>query len=369
MKQKILALLCALTLTVSLAGCTISTPDSVGQIGETEIPSGLYLLAQYDAYQQAAQLASDEQDTANAKSFLKQTITVDEESGETALVSDYVAEKTLENVQYYAAVEQRFDELGGELSVQQQTEADSYASQLYEQYGDAYKANGIGLETLERYEQISAKASSLLELVYGENGETPVSDEELTDYMQNECVYIYYTIVPLYNTSTYAFADDDQKAEMLSLAEDAVNSYNEAVPEGADAQAGMFQTAAVAALPDIYGVLDGTYEENGSDFSADLLTPGTLDSTFTENDSADVLRGLKTGEAAAVQYSQFALIIAVRLDPAETAGLDNLRSTLLTDMKADTLTEELQVCGADLDNKLDASAMAKLPASKIDAEQ
>ena len=47
-----------------------STPDTVGKIGDFEVTSGLYLLAQYDAYQQAAQLADSEQDTSKVKSFL-----------------------------------------------------------------------------------------------------------------------------------------------------------------------------------------------------------------------------------------------------------------------------------------------------------
>ena len=52
MKKKLLALVCALALTVSLVGCALSTPDTVGKIGDFEVTSGLYLLAQYDAYQQ-----------------------------------------------------------------------------------------------------------------------------------------------------------------------------------------------------------------------------------------------------------------------------------------------------------------------------
>jgi len=77
MKKKLPALLCALALILSLAGCVISTPDTVGTIGDVEITSGLYLLAQYNAYQSAANLASSDQDAANVKSFLKETITTD----------------------------------------------------------------------------------------------------------------------------------------------------------------------------------------------------------------------------------------------------------------------------------------------------
>ena len=139
MKKKLIALVCALALAVGLVGCSLSTPDSVGTIGDVDIPSGLYLLAQFDAYQTAADLASDEQDASKVSSFLKATITVDDATGETAVVSDYVAQKTLENLESYAAIETRFDALGGVLTPDEEAQADSYASQLMEQNGDLYK--------------------------------------------------------------------------------------------------------------------------------------------------------------------------------------------------------------------------------------
>ena len=225
MKQKLLALVCALALVVSLAGCVISTPDTVGSLGDYEISSGLYLLAQYDAYQKAADLASSDQDAANVKAFLKQTITVDSDSGETATVSDYVARKTLENLQTYAATELRFDELGGQLTAEEEQQADSYAQQLMDQYGDTYKANGIGLETVQHFERILLKSNDLLTLVYGNGGETPVSDADLTEHLENNMVELAYYVIPLYNTSTYAFADDDQKAQMLTLAQQAASGH------------------------------------------------------------------------------------------------------------------------------------------------
>ena len=187
MKHKLLALLCAAALAFGLAGCVLSTPDTVGSIGNVEISSGLYLLAQYNAYQSAAKLASSDQDSTNVKSFLKETITTDADSGETAAVSDYVAQKTQENLELYAAIEARFDELGGQLTEAEEAQSDSYASQLMDQYGDTYKANGIGLETLQRFERILLKSTDLLDLVYGTNGETPVSDADLTSIWRTRC--------------------------------------------------------------------------------------------------------------------------------------------------------------------------------------
>ena len=367
MKKKLPALLCALALILSLAGCVISTPDTVGTIGDVEITSGLYLLAQYNAYQSAANLASSDQDATNVKSFLKETITTDPDSGETATVSDYVADQTQKNLELYAAVESRFDELGGQLTEAEESQADSYASQLMDQYADYYKANGIGLETLKRFERILLKSNDLLELVYGQNGETPVSDADLTSHLETSMYELAYYTVPLYNTSTYAFADDDQKAEMLSLAQAAVDSYNATAPDNAAAQFAAFNAAASNALSGIYAVLDSTVPaDSTTSLQTELLGNSTLDSTFTAEGSADAIRALHCGDAVAVQYSSLSLIMAVRLDPLDGSSLDAVRSQVLSDLKSDELADALADYGASMEHHLDAPAMNKLPASKIE---
>ena len=363
MKNKLIALLCALALVFSLAGCTLSTPDTVGKIGDYEIPSGLYLLAQYDAYQKAADLASSEQDASDVKGFLKATITPEGEDAIT--VRDYVARETLKNLETYAAVETRFAELGGELTEEETQQADSYAAQLMDQYGDTYKANGIGLETVKRFERILLKSNALLDLVYGENGETPVSDADLTDYIENDLYYLSYVAVPLYNTTSYAFADDSQKALMLELAQGAMSSYNTTRPATAAAQQSAFQSAATAVLPDLYDVTATTDDPADASFSTSLLSDSDLDTSFTADGSADAIRALPMGEATAVQYSTLAMMMAVRLDPLQMSALDALRATALSDMKSAELQDALAEYGASLPHSLDASAMSKLPAKKI----
>ena len=368
MKKKLIALLAAVAMVFSLAACG-STPDSVGTIGTVDITSGLYLLAQYDAYQKAADLATSEQDATDVKAFLKQTITVDADSGETATVSDYVSQKTMENLETYAAIETRFEELGGQLTAEEEAQADSYASQLMEQNGDLYKANGIGLDTLKRFERILIKSNDLLEMYYGTDGETPVSDVELTSHLEDEMVYIRYVVVPLYNTSTFAFADDDQSAQMLELAQTAAESCNAATPDGASAQTSAFSAAVAAALPDIYAVLDSEPSSDASSLSTALLGSDNIDATFSEEGTADAVRALKPGEAAAVQYSSYALMMLIRLDPLDADTLDSLRAQALSDMKSGELQDSIQSYGAQLSHALDSAAMKKMPASKIKNEK
>ena len=368
MKHKLLALLCAAALAFGLAGCVLSTPDTVGSIGNVEISSGLYLLAQYNAYQSAAKLASSDQDSTNVKSFLKETITTDADSGETAAVSDYVTQKTQENLELYAAVETRFDELGGQLTEAEEAQADSYASQLMDQYGDTYKANGIGLETLQRFERILLKSTDLLDLVYGTNGETPVSDADLTSHLENQMYKLAYYSIPLYNSSTYAFADDDQKDTMLRLAQAAVDSYNASAPADTVSQFTAFHEVSSAALSGIYAVLDSTVPTDGTaSLQTELLSSSTLDSAFSTEGSADTIRSLSFGQAAAVQYSSLSMMLAVRLDPLDGAALDDVRAQVLADMKSDELQDALAAYGASMQHSLDSSAMGKLPAWKIAA--
>lgn len=364
MKKKLLALVCALALVFSLAGCRLSTPDTVGRIGDFEVTSGLYLLAQFDAYQQAAQLADSDQDTTDVKSFLKATITTDADSGETAVVKDYVAAETRKTLQTFAAIETRFDALGGTLTETQQATADSYAQQLMDQNGDLYTANGIGLETLKKLGTLQVKHTLLLDLVYGTDGETPVSDSELTDHL-NEMYELAYINVPLYNTSTYVFADDDQKTEMLTLAQQAAKAVNLAANETVSDQVSALHAAAQAALPDIYAVLDAEYSDDNASVQTELLTESNLTSAFTQDGAADTVRNLSYGEAAAIQYTSYAMMLTVRLDPLQVSTLDDLRATILSDLKGTELDDQLAADGAALTDALSDSAMNKLPASRI----
>ena len=365
MKKKLLALVCALVMIFSLASCGLSTPDTVGKVGDFEVSSGLYLLAQFSAYQQAAQLAGKDQDTTDVKAFLKEPITTDADSGETAVVQDYVADKTLETLRTFAAIDARFAELGGELTAEQTQVADNYAQQLMDQYGSTYTANGIGLETLKAFERIQLKHTLLLTLVYGPDGESPVDDSDLTEHLDSQMYELAYVNIPLYNTSTFVFASDDQKAQMLQLAQAAAASCSETQDGSVSEQVSALHSAASAALPDIYAVLDSTPAEDASSVQTELLTESDLTGAFTQDGAADAVRGLVYGEAAAVQYNAASIILMMRIDPLQVSTLDALRTQILSDMKGDELEDALTAYGSTLENDLSTSAMNKMPASKI----
>jgi hypothetical protein len=407
MKQKLIALLTAAGLCLSLAACTISTPDTVGRIGDVEISSGIYLLSQYQAYYTAlnnagsqpadstaadSSSASASADTAasgsaasdsaaasasassspdysgmTAKEFGRQTITVaDESTGENKdwLVSDYIAAETLKNLQYYAAVKTRFAALGGELTQDEIDAADSTAQSIWSGNSALYEKNGFGLATIQEYEYTLTMADDLLTLVYGPDGETPVSDADLTDYAENTLIYGYDVSVPLYDTSTYAM-DDTKTASAVAACQAAIDDYNALQASGTGSTvADNFKSALSAHLADAYAAIGNTFSEDSLSLSGSFLTEDNLSSYYSEDEAAQI-RGTAVGDALLLQNG-YTCELFVRDDPLSAQTLDDIRSTVLSDMKGTELKDSLYAYGADtLENALDTSAMAKLPLKNV----
>ena len=402
MKKRLFSALTVLALAFTLVGCNISTPSAVGKIGDVEISSGMYLLCQYQAYSKAQSAASSQStasssDTSSssaassaasggasaasseaaassvdyssmsAKKFLGQTITVTEDDGTVKdwLVSDYVASETLKNLQYYAAVKTRFAALGGELTEDEISTADSNAQSIWDNNSKLYAKNGFNLATIKEYEYAMTMADDLLTLVYGASGETPVSDADLTDYAENDLLYVYYASVPLYNTTSYS-VDADKSAAALQACQAAIDEYSELAAGSGSASKvyDNFYTALGNHLPDAYTALGNTYTSDTLSVSSEFLTDSTLSGYYSDAQT-EQLKALAVGEATLID-SSYSCELFVRDDPLASQTLDDIRDTVLADMKGDELKSSLDAYGAEtLTNSLDSAAMKKLPASRI----
>ncbi len=380
MKQKLLALMTALALCFGLAGCNISTPATVGSLGDVEITSGIYLISQFQAYQTVLGYANSTQSSMSTSAFLKETVYVAEDgtmapepaegetqTGEARSVSEFVASETLANLQYYAAVETLFAELGGKLTQDEMDYAAYYAEQLWAYYGETYEANGIGLTTLTAYQYTSLKNSALLELMYGTDGVEPVSDDALTAYLYDDLVYLKHISVPMYNTSDYTFADETQQAEILT-ALDALLTQAQAsmTDDGMDA-ATAFESAVSANIGAAYDVMGSSYDVESllaSDIYTELLSEATLTESYDDETIANIM-ALETNEGLTFVETYTSAKAMLRLDPLESSTLEDLRYDILIEMKADALETYLDELGAGLANTLDTSGMKSLPASKV----
>ena len=371
-KTKLFSLAMAVSMVLALAGCAMSTPSTVGSIGGVEIPAGIYLLAQYNSYNTASGLAklATGETASDVKAVLKATCTGTINGEEvTAPGSESVAQLTTRAIEYYAAVEKQFAAQNGVLDDAATAEAANTADSLWGTNGDLYTANGISKATVETYLLNAQKAKALLKMTYGPEGATPVTEAEYTDYVNNDCYYIEAVQFPLVNYSSYAMADDTQKAAIMATAESCMEELSRtATAETASGSA--LYTAAMTYVPQAMAAMGSEMDASQAVYYAasQLYTPDDLSSYGSDeyNNLTDPLDAAGLNHWTTIDLGT-TILVARRIDPFKTYTVDELNSMydLLTDMKSTAIQDELYAAGAALEHDLNSAALNTYSASKI----
>lgn len=371
-KTKLFSLALAVSMVLALAGCNMSAPSTVGSIGGVEIPAGIYLMAQYNAYNTAsgvADLATGET-ASDVKTVLKAecTGTIGDEEV-TATGSEYVARLTTRSLEYYAAVEKEFADRNGVLDDAATAEAANSADSLWSSNGDLYTANGIAKSTVETYLLNTQKAKALLKMTYGAGGSAPVTDDEYTAYVNDSCYYIEAVQFPLMNYSSYTFADDDQKAAIKASAESCLAELKETATAETASNSALY-TAAMTYVPQAMSALGTDMDASQAVYyaSSQLYTPDDLASYGSDeyNNLTDPLDEAGLNNWTAIDLGT-TILVARRIDPFKTYSVEDLNNMydLLSDMKSTDLQDDLYAAGAALEHNLNSSAMNTYSASKI----
>lgn len=378
MKQKFISLGLALAMLLGVAGCNITTPATVGTIGGVEIPAGIYLLAQYNAYNTTAGLV----DFATGESADDTGVVLNAEvtgtiNGEEVTTdgADYISRLTMASIEYYAAAEKLFDELGATLEDAATAEAASSASSMWESNGDLYQANGIAQSTLETYLLNAAKAEACMQVLYGPDGQQPVTDAEYEDFIRSDCLYIESITLPMvdYANYLYAFSDADMTAAINDIADECVDYLQQnatAESSATDAYAVMY-AAANQYIPQVMAAMGSTAEtaQASSYVGSGLYLPSDLD-TYASGEDANVLTdpllAADEGEWVKIDLTT-SLVVARRVDPMTRGDLASFQSgyDLLGAMKSEEIQNMLYEDGAALERALDQSAMDTYAASKV----
>lgn len=353
--KKIASAVLACAMAASLAGCTIKSPETVGSIGDTEFTAGSYLLAQYSAVNQLMNLVEDS--SATVQQALKTEVTTDD--GETMQGSEFVAQKTLENLEYTAGLNAAVAEHGITLTDDEQTQIDSMVEQTLQYYGDRYAENGIGEKTIRTAYEQSTLYTSLFEAVYGDDGEKPLSDEEKQAWLDENATAGNVLVLPLSNTddSEHEVTDDDKDA-VRALAQEAADKLN--AGSTMDEVAGETLSAAFAKV----GMEYDEETDLASNESSVVIMPGEL--SYYGDTFQDAVKDLKEGEAATIEQGSSIWVFQCA-KASEVKELSELESSydLPSLIKGEDFTQELTDNGAAMENKLDQSAMNAYKASKV----
>lgn len=206
--RKLTALLAAAAMTFSLAGCGEDT-IYIGTSQDEDIPSGLYIYYLMNAYYSAQSYMTETDTDVFA-------ITIEEQNAR-----DWMISTAKNDLMEYFAVEQKFDEYGLELTEDETEAAKINIDSMWEYYGSVYESYGIAESSFLKAYENSLKADKLFDVVYGENGEREVPEEDIKSYMTENYALINYISMNLVDGEGNLLKSEG-KAERMEMAKDYV---------------------------------------------------------------------------------------------------------------------------------------------------
>ncbi|MBP0982348.1 MAG: hypothetical protein J6A19_01350 [Oscillospiraceae bacterium] len=189
--RKIAAASVAVVCAASMCGC--SDTGYIGTINGIQIPTGMYIYnIAFPGYDEAYGKIEEEM-SADTEA----EITVFTENIEGKPASQWLKDYALESLKRYVAVETLFDEYELSLSEEDKQAINDYISTLdddlgyYAMYygieestfGEHYENMGIGKSSLRSLSENGYKENYVFMHVYGADGLTPVTDDEINSYI------------------------------------------------------------------------------------------------------------------------------------------------------------------------------------------
>ena len=206
-----------------MAACKFTTPAVVMTVEGEDIPAGLYLMYQYQAYSGAKSKLEDK----SAK-VLKSEI-------EGVKAEEWIHNETVASAKRYVWVEKAFAEAGLTFTEEEQASIDSQLDTIWANNEALLAANGIGRENYRRFYECEAKYEKLL-AEYQDGESDKITDAEAKKYMDETYSRIQTLVLPTTDADSAALPDEkleELNALAAQLADDlnAGGSMDELGPE------------------------------------------------------------------------------------------------------------------------------------------
>ncbi len=324
MKRWIVFVLCA-AMAFALAGCTFSAPSTVMTVDGKEIPAGLYLAYQREAYYSAQ---NQREDTKTP--VLKSSI-------DGVKAADWIHTETVDNLKQYLWVEQKFEEAGLSFTQEEQESAEQWLNTIWSYSGELMTENGIGRETYRQLYMNSEKYAKLLE-EYRAGPEGQITDEAAKQYMDETYYRIRRLMLPATDADSAALSAEKQ-AELDALAADLAQQLN----DGAN-----LDDLAEEALQQAYEICGREYTEDSltSDLGSFFLSAET---TGFEEDFVPSVMSAALGDAGVYQnntadesVSQPVVYQKIANYESDDDFAENYREAVINEMTSVAFSDRLQ---------------------------
>ncbi len=331
---RFVSLLLAVAMLFSLAACMGRNETWAVEVDGEQIPIGVYLYYQFNAYQEASSLAAD-----TKTPLLKQKI----EEQDAAV---WIHQKTIDYCRKKIATEREFARLEMTLSDTDKTYIDSMTTYIMSMYGEIFAENGVGEESVRLACTTDQMTSNLFYKYYGADGLEPVSETALKDYYTQN-----YAIANMFGTSIAGMSE-----EGAQKARDAAKAASDDLKAGK----GVAETARKMTL----AINPDAEVDETADDSAYLSTINKDDSGYPEAFRTEVFQA--TVGTATVYDKDNYLLVYVRKDAAaETEVFEGLKNSILQSIKGDEFSAKLSEMANALTVNENSSAVRFYSVQKV----
>ena len=322
--KKLVAAICAVAITLSVAGC--ADVSTIGSIDDQTINAGIYLLYEQSAISEAQQEVDDQLKAMGTDSSKVEDFSYFNYNVQDKTYSQYVQDRTLEQVKQYVAIQKKFDELKLTLTDEEKdnvktsvkkmwdTEISYYGYSTGKTYGQNYEAGGISKKSYEAVQLVNKMSEKVFDAYYEKNGISATDEKDIATYFYDN--YGRFQIIQVSLTEGNGdkiTTDEGKKAkkeqaqgyvDRILAGEDYETVYHEyedlVAKEKADAEAesnsGVSSTVSSAA--------SSTASSTSETASEDTTSSGTSDSTEEEHDHEFLLS--KTDTSPSEEFVKWA---------------------------------------------------------------
>ena len=342
--KRVAAMLLAILLTFSLAGCYSENLTWSAKMGDTTLPIGAYIYYLSSAYSEAATMIDSETKVLDGA--------IDGKDAE-----DWILDRTMLYVNQYFWMEQKMEELGLEMTDTDYGTATGTTTSYWSEYGDIYESIGVAKSSFDlTFSQYNIKALKVFEVMYGEGGEHEISEDEIEAYFTDTYYNYEYFTVPMVLPDA---AGDlvDMTAEEIEALEDQLDEVKTKIEKGK-------LTVEEAAVE--YGKTFETEstenedeEENSSSYVTEINSEATFAYSYLPTSVQEALMEMEDGDVAVLEDSGYKIVfrrlpIEDRVDDV-LENADN-RLNLMVEMKQEefqayTKEEAADFEGVELNEK------------------
>lgn len=287
--KKFTAAAAASAIALSLASCGKDTSWGA-EIDGTQLRAGILIYFQSSALSEAYGYLGEGEDDVLA-------ITIEDQPAR-----EWINNKAVESMRKFAAVENKFDELGLKFENKEDELVKITASSWWEYLGEYYEEIGVSEQSYLDIGVNSEKELALFDHYYGEGGEREIPEEEVRNYLKENYARIKYIEMPLKDGEGNILKSDG-KADIKTMAEE----YIERAKNGES-----FEVIAKE-YDDYYASLSASEEEGSADgdheFTAEESSGeeeenyGTVVTKGSTLPSASVIEKVFSGDLADNEYA------------------------------------------------------------------